>query len=469
MLQPEHIRGRLRSLIIVADSSTTFLTEGNYKTDLHADITVNRTNVFPDFQGVEYIPSWGSNLTRLVQLAVDKINTWERAGAIDKTLSVDVMIVWNANELVGEKGLFLDPNYKPSTEKWRGRPHVAQGQWSFIGPKILRELHKLKELQRRPHVGTVLLTSATDHNAYFLPREWGTLMEEILDYAAQIGLAVKNFNVPATQIRKYDSYHFLEDTNHRRQLLRWIGATARIMVLRHQCSFFRTEDLDRTLVNYQHVPRPNARFAVGVQIDDQIFKRLQRTRAREVFQPLVEADPWDDVYFDGPAESFPTGAPIRLQDREFPNMVRLESGEYVPRDQFEASQQEAVDNAPRPGEAVIAASRAATNRDPEATKQRLLGRGEVFDKTSSASSSAAAAEIGPSQPKKAKTSGSGDEVIPTGYLRVSDDFQLVDMLGLDWDTIAQRPSDDEADWVILSPEDLPNFPLCQFHVELGIM
>ena len=119
------------------------MTEGNKKTDLLLDIAAIRANTFPDHMGIEYLPSWGANLTRLIQLAEQKVSSWERAGVADKTLSIDVMVVWNANELIGERGLFLNPNYKASSEWYRKRPHTAQGTWAFIGPKILREIATL--------------------------------------------------------------------------------------------------------------------------------------------------------------------------------------------------------------------------------------------------------------------------------------------------------------------------------------
>ena len=151
-----------------------------------------------------------------------------------------------------------------------------------------------------------------------------------------------------------------------------MGFTARVMVLRHQCSFFKESDIDTVLRNYAHVPRPNSRFAVGVQIEKEIFQKLKNTRAKEVHQDTVDADPWDDMLYwhDEPSEPFPHDAPNKLLNREFPDFVHLGGGECVARADHEAGLAEAARNAPRPGEAV----KAVPKPDPAKTKEQLLTR-----------------------------------------------------------------------------------------------
>ena len=449
MLQPESTRGRLRYLVIVADSTTTFLTEGNWKTDLLADIKANRGNAFPHHLGVEYIPTWGANLTRLVELAVGKVTQLERETGASGQVSIDLMMIWNGNEFVGERGLFLDPGFKSKTEWLRGYPHMAKGSWEFIGPKVLREIGKLADLQSRASVGTVLLTSATDAASYCLPRDWGTIMADLLDYAAQLGLAVKHFNTPASQIRKFDHFHFQEDSAYRLQLLRWLGFTARIMVLRHQCSFFKEADIDLILQNYGHVSKPNVKFAVDVQVEEKLLNHFRKGRVAPTYQPLVEADPWDDIYFQGPQEQFPDTAPNHFVHRDFKDHVHLGDGEYVTREDYDEMIKKSEENAPRPGEAVVVPSSSSTARE---TKEKLLARGEVYSRQRTDPESSA-----PKRAKKGPHEADYDEPIKSGYYTTDDDWCLVDMLGLDWDAIHLCPPEGEAEWVDILQDEMPNF------------
>ena len=148
------------------------------------------------------------------------------------------------------------------------------------------------------------------------------------------------------------------------------------MVLRHQCSFFKEADIDLVLQNYGHVSKPNVKFAVDVQVEEKLLNHFRRGRVEPTHQPLVEADPWDDIYFQGPQEQFPDTAPNHFVHRNFKDHVHLGDGEYVTREDYDEMIKKSEENAPRPGEAVVVPSSSSSARE---TKE-LLARGEVYSR-----------------------------------------------------------------------------------------
>ena len=55
------------------------------------------------------------------------------------------MIAWLGNELVGERGLCLNPAYDVWREKYYG-PHAAGGDWKEVADRVCTSLRELTAL-----------------------------------------------------------------------------------------------------------------------------------------------------------------------------------------------------------------------------------------------------------------------------------------------------------------------------------
>ena len=64
-------------------------------------------------------------------------------------IKIDVAIAWLGNELVGERGLFLNPAYDAWHEKRYGH-HAAGGDWKEVADRVCAALSELAALQGRP-------------------------------------------------------------------------------------------------------------------------------------------------------------------------------------------------------------------------------------------------------------------------------------------------------------------------------
>ena len=91
-----------------------------------------------NYRAVVYHPMWGKTPPILVSQAKTAVEElW--AGIKDEpwasTVEIDVAVAWLGNELVGERGLFLNPAYELWREKHYG-PHHASGDWREIADRV---------------------------------------------------------------------------------------------------------------------------------------------------------------------------------------------------------------------------------------------------------------------------------------------------------------------------------------------
>ena len=115
-IQPDASRGRVRYLVLVTDSFSVFLAGKHTGVDLAGDLVEQvATGVMTNYKAVIYKPLWGKTLPVLVAQARDAIaELWEgiKNEPFASTVEIDIAVAWLGNELVGERGLFLNPAYE---------------------------------------------------------------------------------------------------------------------------------------------------------------------------------------------------------------------------------------------------------------------------------------------------------------------------------------------------------------------
>ena len=80
------------------------------------------------------------------------------------------MIIWIGNELVGRRGVFVDPD----VPKWRQTAEnmEATGVWEEVTSKVCGQIQRLAALKGRPCVNSVQLLGDAYPADYKLPPEY---------------------------------------------------------------------------------------------------------------------------------------------------------------------------------------------------------------------------------------------------------------------------------------------------------
>ena len=156
-IQPDASRGRARYLVLVSDSCTVFLAGKSTSVDLAGDLIEQTiSGVFSQYRAIQYRPMWGTTLPVLVAEAVkttQELWTGLRNEVWANEVKIDVAIAWLENELVGERGLFLNPAYETWREKHH-RPHAAGGDWKEVADRVCTSLSAA--LRGRPELDGVI-------------------------------------------------------------------------------------------------------------------------------------------------------------------------------------------------------------------------------------------------------------------------------------------------------------------------
>ena len=340
-LQPNHVLGRQRALVLVSDSTTVFLasaSRGHSRMDLSHDIMARAKNLLPEYADIRYEPLWGSNITKLVERATALTNQLLALYHHNPHMVVDVMVVWNGNELVGGRGVFLDPNFKDWMEKQWRRPHVAKGSWNFIGPKITREIKKLSALQGESRVGNVTLVSTTRASVFSLPPKFGTLVKGLLEYAARLGLAAVDMSDLAGALHQCDHFH------NRHKFMKWISHTLRLGIATAYAKQIPGGIVHELMRDFPYIESARMRFLIPKEVREEAVAAVVGNARHEpvpsVRQPCD--DPWDDCFYDNshPAEQHPTDVPEHIRTMVQDDMVEVRKGIFVPRVELEAEQEE---------------------------------------------------------------------------------------------------------------------------------
>ena len=111
------------------------------------------------------------------------LNLWEgiKHEPWSSTVEIDIAVAWLGNELVGERGLFLNPAYELWKEKHYG-PHYAAGEWREIADRVCTSIGELAALRGRPEfgdaVGVITLLGQSDPVQYALPHQFDECMKK---------------------------------------------------------------------------------------------------------------------------------------------------------------------------------------------------------------------------------------------------------------------------------------------------
>ena len=147
-----------RAIILVSDSALT-LVSGSKRNPKHTSPSDTfqaylSSMVQPGYGEVRMEDKWGARLIHLVgrvEAIMDELI--EATG--DRFAAIDVMVVWSGNELVGSRGVFVNPDpycreVRPD-ESW-DEVHGAQGNIREIAGGIQRAFRVLAAIRRRPRM-----------------------------------------------------------------------------------------------------------------------------------------------------------------------------------------------------------------------------------------------------------------------------------------------------------------------------
>ncbi|OLP98785.1 hypothetical protein AK812_SmicGene18734 [Symbiodinium microadriaticum] len=299
LLMPDGSRGRKRILILVSDSTTVFVAGKKTKTNILSDLAAAKNTSLSMYTEIIYEPLWGKTLTEISARIVALIDqTIMRYGVSDPELLIDALACWQGNELVGRRGIFLNPQPPTWWDHQQG-PITAEG-------RLGEDLHQ---------VGVVQLLSGIRGFVYGLPKQFDECMRTIFDEAARTGLAVASMHEYCSDLPLFtDGYHFREDSQSRRKLIAGIShgihlATAELYaknaVLADRPGFLNLQK--------KHRFDPRGRYLVDSRALTESLRKLSRAKPTnaEVHtsndQDVV--DPWEDEWFEAKREEVHAAMP----------------------------------------------------------------------------------------------------------------------------------------------------------------
>ena len=364
LLMPDGSRGRKRILILVSDSTTVFVAGKKTKTNILSDLAAAKNTSLSMYMEIIYEPLWGKTLTEISARIVALIDqTIVRYGVSDPELLIDAVACWQGNELVGRRGIFLNPQ-PPSWWDHQQGPITAEGSWEKICTRCFQNLNALAETQRRlPQVGVVQLLSGIRGFVYGLPKQFDECMRTIFDEAARNGLAVASMHEYCSDLPLFtDGYHFREDSQSRRKLIAGIShgihlATAELYaknaVLADRPGFLNLQK--------KHRFDPRGRYLVDSRALTESLRKLARAKPTnaEVHTSNDQdaVDPWEDEWFETKREEVHAGMPTLSTEElaaaiEKHNVMRVDQYRWARADEVGDSGELA--NAPLNEEADVA-------------------------------------------------------------------------------------------------------------------
>ena len=210
LLSPESVRGILRALVIVTDSTTMLRAGRRTTTDLDRDLQGLRRDLLCNYEVVEYHPMWGKTLPTLVKKALELSDQLERrfAGPITgQQLEIDFHIVWSGNELVGDDGIFLHPNIPNWMVEQRGGMMAAQGDWPTIADRISRALGTYASLRGRPSTGFLSLLGGIDAAIFQLPEKMNEVNDLFFKLARSMDILTCDITSAFAGQAMFDEFH----------------------------------------------------------------------------------------------------------------------------------------------------------------------------------------------------------------------------------------------------------------------
>ena len=299
-IQPDASRGRVRYLVLVTDSFSVFLAGKNTGVDLAGDLVEQvAQGVMSQYKAVTYKPLWGKTLPILVAQARDAVDElWEgiKNEPWSSTVEIDVAVAWLGNELVGERGLFLNPAYEYWREKHHG-PHCAAGDWREIADRVCTSIGELAALasgqagcwQCRGCDHDML--GQPDPKRYQLPHQFDECMKKFFGYARSLGRKTISVSRIADSIPMFDAFHFREDSAQRKRLAEHIGHHVRVLIAEHIAAKVPASRFDE--VHRKHRYKDTGKSFIPVTYQRAIGDAEAGARASKVKAALADLDPWD--------------------------------------------------------------------------------------------------------------------------------------------------------------------------------
>ena len=282
-------------LVTVTDSFSVFLAGKHTGVDLAGDLVEQvATGVMTNYKAVIYKPLWGKTLP--IAQARDAIaELWEgiKNEPFASTVEIDIAVAWLGNELVGERGLFLNPAYELWKEKHYG-PHYAAGEWREIADRVCTSIGELAALRGRPEfgdaVGVITLLGQPDPLCYALPHQFDECMKKFFGYARPLGVKTISVARIADSIPMYDAFHFREDSSQRKKLTEHIGHHMRVLIAEHIASKVPESRFEEIHRRYPY--SDNGKTFIPVIYQRATGDAEAGKRASKVKAELATLDPW---------------------------------------------------------------------------------------------------------------------------------------------------------------------------------
>ncbi|CAE7666482.1 unnamed protein product [Symbiodinium sp. KB8] len=370
-LMPDGSRGRKRILILVSDSTTVFVAGKKTQTNILSDLASAKNGSLAMYTEIIYERLWGKTLTEISSKIINLVDqTIVRYGISDPELSIDCIACWQGNELVGRRGIFVQPG---PTSWWDNQsPITAEGNWGKICTRCFQNINALAEMQRRfPQVAIVQLLSGIRGFVYGLPKQFDECMRTIFDEAARKGLAVVSMHSYCGDLPLYtDGYHFREDSQSRRKLIAGIAHGLHLSVAEHYAKNAILADRPNFLeLQNNHRFDPSGRYLVDSRALTESLRRLARqkpTQATPTENASIDHDepnPWEDEWFEAKREEVHASMPAVTTEElaaaiEKHNVMRIDQYRWARVDEVDESGR--VAKAPRKEEAGTQASSSAS-------------------------------------------------------------------------------------------------------------
>ena len=214
-------------------------------TDLAGDLEQLRVDgTLSAYKRVIYRPLWGKSLPHIVneitKAVQETIDEFSGAGQ-SQFLRIDIQAIWLGNELVGERGVFLEP----TMPQWREKQlpagyHAARGEWSEIADRVCTSLSSLAALKGRQSigefVGAIALIGQPNPAKYLLPEGYGDCMDTFFEFAEQLGMHTASVAEVIAPFTMWDAYHFRDDSCNRKILADWLACVANVLACEDQVS-----------------------------------------------------------------------------------------------------------------------------------------------------------------------------------------------------------------------------------------
>ena len=167
-----------------------------------------------------------------------------------QSLAVDIIVVWMGNELVGKRGVFVDPN----TPNWAQNLDNMQalGVWPEVASAECGQIQRLAASRPQGQADGQQcsdLGGCFPHRLQVAHRVQGS-GSHVFKYARGRGVFTGSLEVPVANVPKYDGYYFREDSTHRAAFANCIARRARCVQAEATLGRLSAEDTQFLMDNF---------------------------------------------------------------------------------------------------------------------------------------------------------------------------------------------------------------------------